>query len=355
MSEQRVRAVLFPGDGAVALTEKVVGEPGPGQVLLALRAAGVCGSDLHFMHMSAEEQRNPSLGKGLGRDPGTTPGHEMAGVVEEVGPGVTQLQAGSRVAVQHYSGCGRCRHCRMGWDCLCEDHVVYTLGRDGGFQDKVIVEAKDCLALPVGMTYATAAFIACGAGTSFQAVKRGDLKAGATLAAVGLGPVGLSALLWGKAMGARTVGVDPVAERREFALKLGVDVVLGPYEAELGSRIAGLSGYPGADVVIETAGNAAGRRLAVNLGRTWGCVVFVSFGPGCELDPGPEIVQKQLTIKGSWMFSVSTMMDALAFAQEHDVGLERVVTDTCRLGDAPAAIKAFEAGRPGKTVFVWDD
>ena len=55
------------------------------------------------------------------------------------------------------------------------------------------------------------------------------------------------------------------------------------------------------------------------------------------------------------MFSVSTMMDALAFAQEHDVGLERVVTDTCRLGDAPAAIKAFEAGRPGKTVFVWDD
>lgn len=355
MSEQRVRAVLFPGDGAVTLTHKVVGEPGPGQVLLAMRAAGVCGSDLHFMHMSAEEQRNPTLGKGLGRDPGTTPGHEMAGVVEQVGPGVAHLEVGSRVAVQHYSGCGRCRHCRMGWDCLCEEHVVYTLGRDGGFQDKVITEAKDCLVLPDGMSYTTAAFIACGAGTSFQAVRRGELKPGATLAAVGLGPVGLSALLWGKAMGARTVGVDPVGERREFARGLGVDLALDPLEANLEGQIAGLSGYPGADVVIEAAGNSAGRRLAVRLGRLWGCVVFVSFGPGCELDPGPEIVQKQLTIKGSWMFSVSTMMDALAFAHRHDVGLERVVTDTCALEDAPSAIKAFEAGRAGKTVFVWDD
>ena len=286
MADQVVRAVLFPGNGAVTTTEKVVGDPKAGQVLIALRAAGVCGSDLHFMNMSPDEQRNPSLGKGLGRDPGVTPGHEIAGVVEAVGPGVSHLQVGSRIVVQHYSGCGQCRHCRMGWDCLCEDKVVYTLGRDGGFQDKLLAEAKDCVLLPDGVTYITAAFIACGAGTSFQALKRGDLKAGATLAVVGPGPVGRSALLWGKALGARTVGVDPIQERREFAKNLGADMVLNSADADPAGQIGELSGYPGADVVIETAGNSQGRRLAVSLGRTWGCVVFVSFGPGCELDPG---------------------------------------------------------------------
>jgi threonine dehydrogenase-like Zn-dependent dehydrogenase len=84
-------------------------------------------------------------------------------------------------------------------------------------------------------------------------------------------------------------------------------------------------------------------------------VVFVSFGPGCELDPGPEIVQKQLTIRGSWMFSVSTMMDALTVARSRAVGLDKVVTHTCGIEGAPQAIRAFEAGGAGKTVIVWDD
>src|SRR5207247_8444891 len=101
-----------------------------------------------------------------------------------------------------------CRPCRMGWDALCENKVVYTLGRDGGFQDKVTAMAKDCLVIPDGMSFTSAAFIACGAGTSFQAIRRGELKAGDTLAAVGLGPVGLSGLLWARAYGARTIGLD---------------------------------------------------------------------------------------------------------------------------------------------------
>ncbi len=78
---------------------------------------------------------------------------------------------------------------------MCANKVVYTLGRDGGFQDKVIAEAKDCLPIPDGLSYSSAAFIACGAGTSLQAIRRDELKAGHTLAAVGVRPVGLTALV----------------------------------------------------------------------------------------------------------------------------------------------------------------
>jgi propanol-preferring alcohol dehydrogenase len=353
--DQRVTAVLFPGNGAVELAGKVVGDPGPGEVLLSMRAAGVCGSDLHFMHMSPDERRNPSLGKGLNGDPAITPGHEMAGVVEAVGPGVVGLGVGSRVAVQHYSGCGHCRECRAGWDCLCANNTIYTLRRDGGFQDKVLAVAKDCIPIPDGLSYSSAAFIACGAGTSYQAIRRGDLRAGHTLAAVGLGPVGLSALMWGRATGARTVGIDPIEERRDFALSLGIERALDPSDPDLIARIEEVSGYPGADVVIETAGNSRGRSLSLDVARVWGTTVFVSFGAGCELDAASQIVQKQLTIRGSWMFSVSAMMDAMAFANENNLDLDRIVTETCSINEAPAAIKAFDAGGKGKTVIVWDD
>jgi propanol-preferring alcohol dehydrogenase len=352
--EQIVRAMLFPGNGDVELTEKVVGDPGPGEVLLAMRAAGMCGSDLHFMHMSPDERRH-SPWKGLDGDPERTPGHEIAGVVEEVGAGVTHLKPGDRVAVQHYSGCGFCRSCRMGWDFMCENKTVYTLGRDGGFQDKLLAAAKDCIPIPDGVSFTTAAFIACGAGTSFQAIRRGELKAGQTLLSVGLGPVGFSALMWGTVTGARTIGIDPVPERRELALSLGIGMALAPDDPELLDKIESVAGYPGADVVIETAGNNAGRRLSLEATRPWGTAVWIGFGPGCELDAVNHIIMPQITLRGSAVISVSAMMDALSFVARSGIDFDRAITHTCGIEDAPAAIKAFEAGGQGKTFIVWPD
>lgn len=350
-----IEAVLFPGSGEVTLTTKPEPTPDTGEVLIALRASGVCGSDLHFMHASAEEQRHSTLGSGMDREPTVTPGHEITGVVESVSLGVTTLSPGDRVAVQHYSGCGSCRTCRMGWDTLCTRKTVYSLQRDGGFQDKVTIAAKDCVVIPDSMSFPTAAFIACGGGTSFQAIRRGELKAGETLAAVGLGPVGLSALLWGRAAGARTIGLDTNPDRRRFAEERGVEHTMDPTDPDLLDRIAEVSGRPGADVVIETAGNSPGRRLALDITRPWGTAVYVSFGGTCELDAPQQIVQKEITLRGSWMFSIPTLMDALQFAVDHEVDLGGVITTTCSITEAPEAIKAFDRGGTGKTVIVWDE
>jgi threonine dehydrogenase-like Zn-dependent dehydrogenase len=92
----------------------------------------------------------------------------------------------------------------------------------------------------------------------------------------------------------------------------------------------------------------------LDVARTWGTTVFVSFGAGCELDAAAQIVQKQLTIRGSWMFSVSAMMDAMAYAERNGPDLDRIVTRRCSIDEAPEAIKEFDAGSTGKTVVVWD-
>lgn len=348
-----MRAVVFPGSSRVELVEKPKPSPAAGEVLIAMRAAGVCGSDLHFMHASAEEQRHSTLGTGLDRDPALTPGHEIAGVVESVGDGVTALSVGDRVTVNHYSGCGRCRYCRMGWDTMCADKIVYTLKRDGGYQDFVAVRERDCTPIPDGLSFAVAAFIACGAGTSFQALRRTEIKAGDTLAAVGLGPVGLSGLMWGAAMGARTIGLDTNEERCAFARERGVDHVLNPLSESFAEDFAALTPRGGADAVIETAGNSPGRRLALDVARPWGTTVFVSFGDGCDLDAAQQIVQRQITLRGSWMFDMATLMDALEFADRNRVPLESIVTTRCTIEEAPAAILRFADGASGKTVVEW--
>lgn len=347
-----MKALIFPGSGALELVEKPLPEAGPGEIVIDIRASGVCGSDLHFLHASAEEQRHSKLGVGLDREPTVTPGHEIVGIVGSVGPEVYSLRAGDRVAVHHYSGCGNCRVCRMGWDTLCPAKSVHSLHRDGGFQEKVVAKAKDCLVVPDSMSFEEAAFIACGAGASFQALRRGKPKSGDSVAAVGLGPVGLSALLWAKSMGSPTIGLDISRERREFAENVGVDLVVDPREPGFLDLIDQFTNKGGADVTLETAGNAAGRSLALDVTRVWGTAVFVGFGGTAEFDAGPQIVQRQLTIRGSWMFSIHTLMDALNYAAHHDVGLEKVITRTCSLEEAPQAILDFAAGASGKTVIV---
>lgn len=347
-----MKAIIFPGSGALEVVEKPLPEAGPGEIVIDIRASGVCGSDLHFLHASAEEQRHSKLGKGLDREPTVTPGHEIVGIVESLGPEVSSLCVGDRVVVHHYSGCGSCRSCRMGWDTLCAEKKVHSLHRDGGFQEKVAAKAKDCLVIPDNMAFEEAAFIACGAGTSFQALRRAEAKAGDSVAAVGLGPVGLSALLWAKSMGANTIGLDTSNDRREFAQDLGVDLVLDPAQTDVLERIDQFTHKGGADITIETAGNSAGRSLALDVTRVWGTAVFVGFGGSCEFDAGPQIVQRQITIKGSWMFNMPTLMDALNYSTHHDVGLERVITRTCSLAEAPQAILDFASGATGKTVIV---
>ncbi|MFE1453457.1 alcohol dehydrogenase catalytic domain-containing protein [Streptomyces olivaceoviridis] len=341
-----VRALRFAAKEQVSIVDTPLPEPGPGELVIDVKAAGLCGSDLHYFHMTHEEMQHATQP----RSPEMTPGHEIAGEVKAVGPGVTYPKVGDRVAVQHYSGCGQCASCRRGWDVHCERGArVYSLNRPGGCQDELVVTAKDCVVLPDEVSFPVGAFLACGATTAYQALLRSDVKPGETVVVIGVGPVGLAVLAWAKAYGLRAVGTDPSPQRREFAARLGYTEIHDSAGFDIEAVVPG-----GADAVIDTSGNVHGRRTATEIVKTWGTVVFVGLGPGFEIDPVPDLIMRQVTLRGMFVFSVPLMMEAAEKVGRLGVDLDPIITRVSPIEEGPELFADFAAGSVGKSVIGWD-
>ena len=231
-----MRAVFLPGGREAVVREIEVPRPGDGEVLLAMKAAGLCGSDLHMHYRIAPESRHGVV-FGLKTDPDVVPGHE-AGVVAEVGKGVWHLKPGDRVAVHHMAGCGVCVECRRGWDINCQRKWgTYGLDRPGAMQDFMAVRARDCVLVPDNVSLAEAAYYTCGAGTGYLALKRAGFGLGDTVAVVGLGPVGVAGAYFAASAGARVIGIDTLDERCRFAESNGIGYTANPNgEDAAGSR-----------------------------------------------------------------------------------------------------------------------
>jgi len=209
-----MRAVFLPGDRQVELRSVPKPRPGDGEVLISLRAAGLCGSDLHMHYRPPRAQRHGTI-FGLVTNPEVVPGHEAAGVVAECGPQVDALQPGDRVAVHHMAGCGYCVECRRGWDINCQQKWgVYGLDLAGAMEDYMVARARDCVKVPANISFDEAAYYTCGAGTGYMALKRAGVGVGDQVAVVGLGPVALAAAWFALQSGAKVVGLDIVDTRR---------------------------------------------------------------------------------------------------------------------------------------------
>ena len=180
-------AAYLPGNSTIRLAEVERPVPGPGQVLLAMKASTICGSDLRAIYRE-------HLGEGPEAYQGVIGGHEPAGQVVEVGPGVHRLGVGARVVVYHISGCGQCDECRRGYQISCTSprRAAYGWQRDGGHADFLLAEERDLLELPDSLTYLDGACVACGFGTAYEALCRVDLSGRDRLLITGLGPVGLA-------------------------------------------------------------------------------------------------------------------------------------------------------------------
>jgi threonine dehydrogenase-like Zn-dependent dehydrogenase len=348
-----MRTVLFPGDRQVSVTDTPKPAPGPDQVLVEIKAAGLCGSDLHQQYRVPADQRE-GIVVGHHTSPRTIPGHEPAGIVVEAGQNVHNLSVGARVAVAHVTGCGSCTACRRGRDIDCPHKTFYGLDRDGAFADYMVAEAKDCIRLPDQVSFVEGAFWACGAGTGYAALTRGALVAGETVAVIGLGPVGTAAAFFADQAGARVIGLDPLEERRQHAANLGAHVTLDPTSPDFGDQFSEATEGQGATLVIEASGVPAGRQMSIDLGKVGGRVVYVGLGDrpvGFDID---KVIQKQLTCMGSWVFGTPDLQDMIDKAVHLGISVERMVTYRYRLEEAEDALAAFDAGSLGKTVFVWD-
>jgi threonine dehydrogenase-like Zn-dependent dehydrogenase len=347
-----MRGVVFLGHRKLELQEFPDPRPGPGEVVVAMRASGMCGSDLHFYRASG----SATASLGLGATGAVIAGHEPCGIVAERGAGVAEADAptGARVMVHHYKGCGRCEHCRVGWSQLCANgFVVYGATGHGGHAGYMRVPASTLVPLPDSLSFEEGAAISCGTGTAYGALKRLDVSGRDTLVVFGQGPVGLSATMLGRAMGARVIAVDVGAERRQLAKDLGADAVVDPGAADVVTAVRELTGGHGADATLDCSGHADARAQAVRSACTWGRVCFVGEGGTVTLDVSKDLLRRQITLIGSWTFSAVGQLECARFIAERRVPLSRLLTHRFALDEAEAAYRLFDTQTTGKGVFVW--
>jgi threonine dehydrogenase-like Zn-dependent dehydrogenase len=337
-----MRGLVFSGNQQVELREFADPQPGPGEVVVAIRASGMCGSDLRPYQTG---QSN------------FVTGHEPCGVVAERGAGVSEAQAplDQRVMVHHYWGCGTCKHCRVGYSQMCVRGArVMGFSANGGNAPYLLAPATSLVPLPEELSFAEGAAIACGTGTAYSALKRLDVSGRDTLAIFGQGPVGLAATQLGAAMGARVIAIDPLAERRDMACHLGAIVALDPEAGPVVQAIRELTHGEGADATLDCTGQPEPRANCAKAARPWGRACFVGEQGTATFDMTPDVIHKQLTMYGSWTFSTVLLAECARFAVDRQVHLRDVFTESFTLDQADGAFRKFAARKMGKGVFVFD-
>jgi len=288
-----MKALVLAAHNTFVLREVPDPVPGPGEVLVAVRACGICGSDVHGMDGSTGRRRPPIV-----------MGHEAAGVVAAAGPGVTGWSPGDRVTFDSTVSCGACWHCRRGEINLCDNRRVLGVSceeyrRDGAFADLVAVPAAILYRLPDGLAFEHAAMVEA-VSIAVHAVRRAAMPLGASVAVVGAGMIGQLVIQAARRSGCgRLVAVDPDPARRELARRLGADDALDPAAGDIPARVGERTEGRGADFVFEVVGAPDPFRTAVEAARKGGVVTLVgNLAPRVEL-PLQAAVTRELSLLGS--------------------------------------------------------
>ncbi len=369
-------AVLMRSDDAgpfeatkpIEIRELQLDQPGPGELTVRIRAAGLCHSDLSVIN---------------GDRPRPLPlvlGHEAAGEVAQVGEGVAQFAVGDRVVLAFVPSCGECEPCRSGRAALCEPgaatNTAGTLasgerrwsGDEGellhhhlgisAFAEQTIVSALSAVKIPDDLPFEVAALFGCAALTGVgAALNAAEIQSGQTVAIFGLGGVGLSALLGAKIAGAgRIIAIDPVASKRQLALELGADDVL-PGGADTVAQLKAMTGG-GPDRVIEAAGSAKVLETAYLATRRGGTTVTVGLpNPAALLSiPAVSLVAEERTLRGSYLGSADPQQmlpQLFEFWRAGQLPLEQLISGRLTLDQINLGFDRLASGEAVRQIIVF--
>src|SRR5215207_7345283 len=348
-----MKGVVFLGDRKLELRDFPDPTPGPRDVVLEIKASGMCGSDLHVYRASFKPGDTTS-GFARGAEP-VIAGHEPCGVVVAVGSGVTDREArvGARVMDHHYTGCGGCKHCRSGWAQMClEGATVFGANGNGAHARHMKVPVDTLVPLPDALSFETGAAISCGTGTAYGALRRLNLQGGETIAIFGQGPVGLSATQLAAAMGARVIAIDIAPERRKLAEAFGAHEVIDAQSNDVVAGIRDLTHGEGAHKTLDASSAPEARAAAVRAVRSWGTACFVGERGQVTLDVSPDLLRRQVTLVGSWTFSTPGQAEGAEFVADQKVEVEKLFTHRWTLDQAEEAYRLFDTQTTGKAVIL---
>jgi L-iditol 2-dehydrogenase len=328
-----VKAALVRSLEKIEVVEMPVPAIGPGELLVGMKAVGLCGSDLAPWYVAAKA---PAV-----------LGHEPAGVVAEIGSGVTLFRPGDRVFVHHHAACGHCRFCEAGEPVMCpawKPNRLHPGGLAEFFRAEAATVTTDTLLIPHNLSFEDGALaepVAC----ALKAVDRGTVKPGDFVAVIGLGSSGVLLGLLAREAGAATLlGSDPDPARRAAALKLGFDRTIDP-SGGLGTAARDASGGRGADAVFVLPYAASAFDAAMEAAAPAGRVVFYSpVPPETRWSLAPHTAYlRDLTLRFSYSCGAAELKRAMALIERSVVRADRIVTHRVPLERAPEAFRLARA------------
>ena len=345
-------------------------EPGFNEVIVKIKASGLCHSDLSVIDGNRPRQLPMVLG------------HEAAGIVSEVGPGVDRLQVGDHVVFAFLPSCGHCGYCKTGKAALCEpgakangagtllsgerkiinkqgDAYYHHLGVSG-FADFAIASVDSLVKIDKDVPFDVAALFGCAVMTGVgAAVNTGEVQLGDSVLVVGLGGVGLAAILGARAAGAKKViGVDLLREKRAVAMQMGADHVLDPTSVSIIEELKELTGG-GVDVALEFAGAIPALELAFEATRRGGTTVTAALPhPDARLSLSPvALVGMEKSLKGSYLGSCVPDRDIpnyLALYKGGRLQVDKLITHRLALDEINEGFERLAQGEAIRQIILFD-
>lgn len=326
-----MKAAIVRQFGKPLVIEDVpVPQPGPGEVLVKVKACGVCHTDLHAA--SGDWPVKPV--------PPFIPGHEAAGIVAALGPGVKNLKVGDAVGVAWlHDACMSCEYCETGWETLCEHQQNTGYSVNGGFAEYVIASAAFAAKLPATIDFAAIAPILCAGVTTYKGLKETEAKPGEWVVISGIGGLGHVAIQYAKVMGLKVAAVDIAEDKLALARETGADLAVNALTDGAVDKVLAATGG-GAHGVLVTAVSTAAFAQALKMVRRKGTVSLVGLPPGEFPTPIFDVVLKRTTVRGSIVGTRRDLDEAIAFAADGKVKAEVTKVPLAQINDVFDRMKA---------------
>lgn len=341
-----MRAVVYDAIGVAPEVRDVPVPTAPdGGVVVRVHATGLCRSDWHAW-AGHDDIPLPHV-----------PGHELAGVIAEVGPGVGKWAVGDRVTVPFVCGCGRCEWCLRGEAQVCPDQQQPGFTHDGSFAEFVALHAADTnlVAFPEAVSFEAAASLGCRFATAYRGlVGRARIAPGEWVAVVGAGGVGLSAVMIAKAVGAHVVAIDRNAAALDAARSLGADHVLAADGRDIPAAVHELSGG-GAHVAVDAVGSEPTCADAIHSLRRRGRHVQIGLLPpvdGHPRVPMARVIAWELDVLGSHGMAAVDYPGMLALIERGALQPERLVERVVDLDEAARLLSGFDKATPAGMTMI---
>lgn len=339
-----MKAAIISAKGTLQLEDLPNPTIGADEILVRMRACGVCGTDIEKIH--GEQITPPILG------------HEVAGEIEETGAQVHTFKKGDGVCVHHHISCKRCFYCKNGLETLCEDYPKSNLDPCGFAEyfriPETLVKGGTVYKLPSSMSFEEGSLVeptAC----CVRALKKSGVKAGNSVAVFGVGPVGLTHVQLLKLYGAAPIfAIDLIKNRREMAARLGADMTLDPATDDVSKAVSLMTGARGVDCAIVATGNPKAIEQASNSVRKGGTVILFGAPPRgalLSLDLGRVFLQ-EISFQSSYSTSETEMRIALELIFAKRITPSQMITHRFPLGKVLEAFRLAENGSEVVKVIV---